>query len=198
MFCESVFCNRSVSSKQQLSKLDARWLFLREHIHKIKVPPHPPSYPTDKLCFAQEVPWHKGNIKKNHISYEHLHNSPFFSMQGWPCKIENPDTAQRGCSKLKLCTGNWTVRRMEREKELLCNIVDCYAEGLLVQMSHLMVVILYDILYVKRKIQCRLLSRQFIVEMRLCILVYIHDIQSWEQECFCSFAVLWKTSKPVN
>lgn len=64
MFCESVFCNRSVSSKQQLSKLDARWLFLREHIHKIKVHPHPPSYPTDKLCFAQEVPWHKGNIKK--------------------------------------------------------------------------------------------------------------------------------------
>lgn len=152
MFCESVFCNRSVSSKQQLSKLDARWLFLREHIHKIKVHPHPPSYPTDKLCFAQEVPWHKGNIKKkNHISYEHLHNSPFFSMQGWPCKIENPDTAQRGCSKLKLCTGNWTVRRMEREKELLCNIVDCYAEGLLVQMSHLMAVILHDILYVKKK-----------------------------------------------
>lgn len=79
---------------------------------------------------------------------------------------------------------------MEREKELLCNIVDCYAEGLLVQMSHLMAVILYDILYVKRKIQCGLLSRQFIVEIRLCILVYIHDIQSWEQEYFCSFAVL--------
>lgn len=39
---------------------------------------------------------------------------------------------------------------MEREKELLCNIVDCYAEGLLVQMSHL-AVILYDILYVKKK-----------------------------------------------
>lgn len=40
---------------------------------------------------------------------------------------------------------------MEREKELLCNIVDCYAESLLVQMSHLMAVILYDILYVKKK-----------------------------------------------
>lgn len=41
---------------------------------------------------------------------------------------------------------------MEREKKAVCNIVDFYAEGLLVQMSHLMAVILYEILYLKERL----------------------------------------------
>ncbi len=36
---------------------------------------------------------------------------------------------------------------MERERKPVCNIVDFYAETLLVQMSDLMAVILYEILY---------------------------------------------------
>lgn len=36
---------------------------------------------------------------------------------------------------------------MEREEKPFCNVVDFYAEGLLVQMSHLIAVILDEILY---------------------------------------------------
>ena len=38
---------------------------------------------------------------------------------------------------------------MEREEKPVRNIVDFYAEGLLVQMSDLMAVILYEILHVE-------------------------------------------------
>lgn len=41
---------------------------------------------------------------------------------------------------------------MEREEKAVCNIVDFYAEGQLVQMSDLMAVILYDILHLVRRI----------------------------------------------
>lgn len=41
---------------------------------------------------------------------------------------------------------------MEREKKAVCNIVDFYAEGLLVQMSDLMAVILHEILYMEARL----------------------------------------------
>ena len=48
---------------------------------------------------------------------------------------------------------------MEREKKPLCNIVDFYAEGLLVQMSHLMAVIPYEILYLEGRLYLSVTSK---------------------------------------
>lgn len=41
---------------------------------------------------------------------------------------------------------------MEREKKPVCNIVDSYTEGLLVQMSDLMAAILNEILYLEERL----------------------------------------------